>query len=273
MVLSPNRFAVIDRRRSANRGQAMNRFLLFLSGVLLGAVGVWFAMVMRSPQTVPVKTSEPAPPVVVAAAPWTPAAPTSVGIPASLTPAAAASMVTPAQPSSSTPAAASTMAPAGSTSVATATPAIPPPPLTGLLIPVEGVKAGTLIDTFNDARSQGRVHDAIDIMSARGTPVLAADDGKVEKLFTSKQGGLTIYEFDPTTAYAYYYAHLDRYADGLVEGKTVHRGEVIGYVGSTGNASPDAPHLHFAIFVLGPEKRWWQGTAINPYPLLGGRAR
>ena len=251
----------------------MSRFLLFLSGVLLGAIGVWFAMVMRSPQTVPAKTSEPAPPVVVAAAPWTPAAPASVGIPVSLAPAAAASMVTPAQASSSIPpAAASTMGPAGSTTVATATPAIPPPPLTGLLIPVDGVKAGALIDTFNDARSQGRVHDAIDIMSARGTPVLAAGDGKVEKLFTSKQGGLTIYQFDPTTAYAYYYAHLDRYADGLAEGKTVRRGEVIGYVGSTGNASPDAPHLHFAIFVLGPEKRWWQGTAINPYPLLGGRA-
>ena len=99
----------------------------------------------------------------------------------------------------------------------------------------------------------------------------AAADGTVEKLFTSDAGGLTIYQFEPSGRYAYYYAHLDRYAAGLDEGDTLRRGQVIGYVGSTGNASEDAPHLHFAIFLLGPEKRWWEGTAINPYPLLGGR--
>jgi murein DD-endopeptidase MepM/ murein hydrolase activator NlpD len=144
------------------------------------------------------------------------------------------------------------------------------PPLPSLLIPVAGVKPGALSDTFNDARSNGRVHDAIDIMAARGTPVIAADDGKVAKLFDSKQGGLTVYQFDPGETYAYYYAHLDSYAAGVVEGKQLRRGDLIGYVGSTGNASPDAPHLHFAIFVLGPEKKWWQGTAINPYPILRG---
>ena len=96
----------------------------------------------------------------------------------------------------------------------------------------------------------------------------AAADGTVAKLFTSVPGGLTIYEFDPTGTYAYYYAHLDRYAPGLVEGKVLRRGDVIAYVGSTGNASAEAPHLHFAIFVLGPEKQWWKGTAIDPYPLL-----
>jgi murein DD-endopeptidase MepM/ murein hydrolase activator NlpD len=94
----------------------------------------------------------------------------------------------------------------------------------------------------------------------------------VEKLFTSVPGGLTIYEFDRERTHAYYYAHLDRYAAGLAEGQALRQGDVIGYVGSTGNAAEDAPHLHFAIFVLGPEKRWWQGTAIDPYPLLAGTA-
>ena len=95
-------------------------------------------------------------------------------------------------------------------------------------------------------------------------------DGTIEKLFASVPGGLTIYQFDPTRTWAYYYAHLDRYAPGLAEGRQLERGDVIGYVGSSGNASEDAPHLHFAIFVLGPEKHWWEGTAIDPYPLLGG---
>lgn len=139
-----------------------------------------------------------------------------------------------------------------------------------LAIPVSGVTASQLLDTFNDARGGERRHEALDIMASRGTPVVATSDGVIEKLFDSKPGGLTIYEFDPTRTYAYYYAHLDRYAAGLTEGNEVRRGEVIGYVGSTGNASPDTPHLHFAIFVLGPGSHWWQGTAIDPYPLLGG---
>jgi murein DD-endopeptidase MepM/ murein hydrolase activator NlpD len=138
----------------------------------------------------------------------------------------------------------------------------------GLLLPVAGVTAKQLTDTFTDARGEGRSHEALDIMAARGTPVLATADGKVVKLFTSVRGGLTIYEFDPTETYAYYYAHLDRYQAGLAEGQPIKRGDVIGYVGSTGDASPEAPHLHFAIFALGPEKQWWKGTAINPYPLL-----
>ena len=149
-----------------------------------------------------------------------------------------------------------------------AAPASPHPLAGTLLIPVAGVAAGQLTDTFNDTRGGTRRHEALDIMAARGTPVLAAADGTVAKLFTSVPGGLTIYEFDPTSTYAYYYAHLDRYAPGVTEGKALKRGEVIAYVGSTGNASADAPHLHFAIFVLGPEKQWWKGTAIDPYPLL-----
>ncbi|HEX2645169.1 MAG TPA: M23 family metallopeptidase [Thermoanaerobaculia bacterium] len=139
-----------------------------------------------------------------------------------------------------------------------------------LTIPVQGIAVGQLQNTFDDARSEGRVHEAIDIMAPRGTPVLAVEEGKVVKLFQSDKGGITIYQFDPSETFCYYYAHLDRYAGGIQEGALVHRGQVIGYVGSTGNASPDGPHLHFAIFRLGPEKQWWKGTALNPYPALHG---
>lgn len=140
-------------------------------------------------------------------------------------------------------------------------------------IPVQGKTASDLVDTFTDARSEGRSHDAIDIMAAAGTPVVAVADGYIEKLFTSDRGGLTIYQFEPSGRYAFYYAHLERYAPGLAEQHVIRRGEVIGYVGSTGNARPEAPHLHFAIFVLGPERQWWKGTAINPYPVLRAGVR
>jgi len=136
-----------------------------------------------------------------------------------------------------------------------------------LKLPVDGVDRKDLRNTFADARGS-RTHEALDILAPRGTKVRAVEDGRVQKLFTSKAGGLTIYEFDPTQTFAYYYAHLDRYEDGLREGQMVKRGDVIGYVGSTGNASPDAPHLHFAIFRLGPEKQWWKGEPINPFLVL-----
>jgi murein DD-endopeptidase MepM/ murein hydrolase activator NlpD len=135
-------------------------------------------------------------------------------------------------------------------------------------IPVAGVTRMQLRDTYTDARGTNRSHEAIDIMAPRHTPVLAAEDGTVVKLFTSEAGGLTIYQFDPSNTFCYYYAHLDGYAEGVHEGQTVHRGQVIGYVGTTGNASADAPHLHFAIFQLTPEHRWWKGDPINPYPIL-----
>jgi murein DD-endopeptidase MepM/ murein hydrolase activator NlpD len=137
-----------------------------------------------------------------------------------------------------------------------------------LLIPVEGVKPDQLTDTFNNARAAGRRHDAIDIMAPRGTAVRAADAGTIAKLFTSNAGGLTIYQFDPTQTFSYYYAHLDHYAPGLAEHQAVKRGQLLGYVGSTGNASEDAPHLHFAIARLGTDRAWWKGDPINPYPLL-----
>ncbi len=149
--------------------------------------------------------------------------------------------------------------------VPTAVAAEPP----SLLIPVAGVPAITLYDTFNQSRGGERRHEAIDIMAPLGTEVLAASDGRVAKLFTSVRGGLTIYQFDPSETYAYYYAHLDAYAPGLAEGQMLSRGQVIGTVGSSGNAGAAGPHLHFAVFLLGPERHWWQGVAINPYPLLG----
>jgi murein DD-endopeptidase MepM/ murein hydrolase activator NlpD len=135
-----------------------------------------------------------------------------------------------------------------------------------IAIPAQGVDASRLRDNFSEIRGN-RVHEAIDILAPRGTPVLAADDGVIQKLFTSVPGGLTIYEFDREGAYCYYYAHLDRYADGLKEGMPVRKGDVIGYVGTSGNAPPGTPHLHFTIFKLGPEKQWWKGTAVNPFPL------
>lgn len=143
-----------------------------------------------------------------------------------------------------------------------------------LTIPVAGTMASHLSNTFDDVRGGGaRAHQALDIMAPRGTPVVAVEDGHIEKLFTSRPGGLTIYQFDPTRTYSYYYAHLDRYAEGLTEGQSVKRGEVIGYVGFTGNASPEGPHLHFGIFKLGPDKRWYEGVPLNPFPVLGGRAQ
>jgi murein DD-endopeptidase MepM/ murein hydrolase activator NlpD len=139
--------------------------------------------------------------------------------------------------------------------------------LVDLSLPIEGLTKSQLRDMFKEIHN-GHAHEAIDIMEPRGTPVHAVTVGVVQKLFLSKAGGKTIYEFDQAGVYCYYYAHLDRYAEGLREGARVERGEVIGYVGATGNANPSAPHLHFAVFELGPEKQWWKGTPINPYPAL-----
>lgn len=144
----------------------------------------------------------------------------------------------------------------------------------GLLMPVQGIQPEQLRDSFSETRGGGgRLHEALDIMAPRNTPVLAVEGGRVAKLFTSKQGGLTLYQFDPGETYAYYYAHLESYAGGIQEGVNVRRGQVIAYVGSSGNAKPDNPHLHFAIFLLTPEKRWWEGQPVNPFPVLGGASR
>lgn len=138
-----------------------------------------------------------------------------------------------------------------------------------LQVPVAGVSVASLVDSFDDDRG-GRRHEAIDIPAPRGTPVVAAGDGKVVKLFLSKPGGMTVYQFNPSGTLAYYYAHLERYAPRLSEGQNLRRGDPVGYVGSTGNAHPDAPHLHFAVFELGPGREWWKGAPINPLPLFRG---
>jgi murein DD-endopeptidase MepM/ murein hydrolase activator NlpD len=223
------------------------RLLLFLVGIGIGAAGMYWLV-----QTGRVQAPAPMP-VLVEAAPSSEAPPRIEDL-------------RPPLPRSRAP--------------------LPPPPLAAegapatsaaassggqLLLPVQGVQSSQLVDTFTQSRGEGRLHDAIDIMAARGTPVLAVADGRVAKLFNSKPGGLTVYQYDREEKLAYYYAHLDRYAPGLAEGQQLKRGDVLGYVGSTGNASEDAPHLHFAVFVLDADKRWWKGTAVNPYPLLGGR--
>lgn len=136
-----------------------------------------------------------------------------------------------------------------------------------LAIPVEGYSAEQLVRSFDDDRGS-RKHEAIDLLAPLGTPVKAVEDGRIARLFFSKAGGITIYQFDPTERYCYYYAHLDRYADGLRENDRVRRGQVIGYVGVSGNAPKGTPHLHFAIFRLTEEKRWWEGTPIDPYAVL-----
>ena len=227
--------------------------LLFLAGLLIGANLVYFLMTRHAAAPTPV--ARPA-----AAAPDDATAP-----PTAATPPSAVAPATPAERSGK-PGSAATADPSG-----TIAPSAAALPAGGLLLPVRGVRPEQLIDTYHQTRGGTRIHEALDIMAPRGSAVLAATDGRVEKLFTSNAGGLTVYQFDPAGTHAYYYAHLERYAPGLREGQQLRRGDVIGEVGSTGNASPDAPHLHFAIFRLGPEKRWWEGTPVNPYPLLIGR--
>ena len=139
---------------------------------------------------------------------------------------------------------------------------------TGLIIPVAGVRPDQLIDTFSENRSEGRTHNAIDIMAPAETPVLAAADGQIQKLWQSDLGGITIYQVSADQKLIFYYAHLARYADGLTEGKQVRQGETIAFVGDTGNAGIGNYHLHFSIAIVSDPKRYWEGTNINPYPLL-----
>jgi len=243
---------------------------VFVAGSLLGALGLWFllgdpriAAPVPTPTPTPTQTGDP----VESTVPAPPAAPPAE------TP-AATPVEWPVEPPSEAVPPAQSPPPAPDSDIVPAPPAATPPTLSralDLLVPVQGITARQLSDTFTDARSDDRVHDAIDIMAPTGTPVLAVEDGRIVKFFDSERGGLTIYQFDANDELAYYYAHLDRRAEDLAEGQAVKRGDVIGYVGYSGNASPQAPHLHFAIFVLGPEKNWWQGTAINPYPWLAER--
>lgn len=187
----------------------------------------------------------------------------------------------PSTPREKAAAAATAAEPAPSRPVASpppaATPGEPPVEMTSgvielrgrkLDLPVQGAARGELRESFNERRDGTRVHEAIDMLAPRGTPILAVEDGKIVKLFVSKAGGITVYQFDPTSRFVYYYAHLDKYANGLAEGNKVQRGQVIGYVGTSGNAPKDTPHLHFAIFQLTEKKEWWKGTPLDPFTIL-----
>jgi len=155
----------------------------------------------------------------------------------------------------------------------TATPIVEADPIPELRdrrldVPVRNAARAGLRDSFMERRGSTHMHEAIDILTPRNTPIVAVEDGTIAKLFESKAGGTTVYQFDPSTRYVYYYAHLERYADGLQEGHHVQRGQVLGYAGTSGNAPKDTPHLHFAIFRLTDKKQWWQGSPIDPYDVL-----
>jgi murein DD-endopeptidase MepM/ murein hydrolase activator NlpD len=234
----------------------MRWLLTFLAGVLLGAGGL-FVYLRQIPH------DAPAPAVVVAPVATPPAAAGADPLAASLPPAPVVSTDLteadlPLRPTQQEIPLAGDVASAA----AGATPG-------KLMIPVEGIKLAQLSDNFDQPRGKERHHEALDIMAPKGTKVIAVADGKVVKLFNSKPGGLTVYQFDPTEKYAYYYAHLDRYADGVKEGSVLKRGDLVGYVGVTGNSDPNAPHLHFAVVELTPKKEWWKGTPVNPYPMMG----
>ena len=147
-------------------------------------------------------------------------------------------------------------------------PPIPPPSAAGLVMPVQGIVPGDLSDTYTDARSAGRQHNAIDIMAPRGRMVYAAVTGEVLRLFTSKRGGLTVYQLGPDGQTVYYYAHLDAYQPGLEDGQMLAQGDPIGTVGDSGNAVPGNTHLHFAMWRVEDAAQFWDGEPINPYPLL-----
>jgi peptidoglycan LD-endopeptidase LytH len=138
----------------------------------------------------------------------------------------------------------------------------------GLLVPVAGVGVPQLHDTFDEGRNAGRVHRALDILAPRGTAVLAADDGRVLRVRPNALGGNTVYTTDPEGRVVYYYAHLDAYQSGLAEGARISRGDVLGIVGTTGNAPKDTPHLHFQVMRMPADGKYWDGDAINPYPLF-----
>ena len=212
--------------------------LLFLVIVSLVSVAIRF------------RTTPALPPIDVP--PTSPTAPVAIGTPLPPPP------TDPVAPAPEELPAAPVPAPAVSSSAGTV----------NLIIPVAGVRPEQLIDTYYDARSEGRVHDAIDIAAPAGTPVLAAADGRIVKLFQSERGGTTIYQLGPNQELIFYYAHLAGYAPGLAEGNNVRQGDVIAYVGDTGNAGAGNFHLHFSIAVVSDPKRYWDGTNINPYPLL-----
>jgi hypothetical protein len=246
--------------------------ILFLCVVALVAALVWalnsrYGATPVTPITAPPPTVEPTALPTMSPSP-SPSPSTSPSVEAS-----PSASTTPSPSGSPSPGASATPS-ATPTTPASATPTATPATNshassnTSLLIPVQGVRPEQLRDTYTDARSEGRVHNAIDIMAAKGTPVVAAADGTVIRLFQSDKGGTTIYVRGTDDHTIYYYAHLSAYADGLAENKFIRRGEVIAYVGDTGNAGAGNYHLHFAVWTVEDPKRFWSGTDINPYPLL-----
>ena len=248
------------------------RVLLIAAALLLGLTAlVWY--LSSKPRSTPVTPiSQPnatgelsVPPNDAASATTTPATPETTE--SSPTPDASPTAqvtsspsITPSPPVNSTPLLTPPV-PAGATGSAVA----------GLVIPVAGIRPEQLQDTYTQSRSEGRTHNAIDIMAARNTPVVAAVDGTVIKLFQSERGGITLYQLGIDNRTVYYYAHLERYADGLAENRFMRRGELLGYVGDSGNAGRDNCHLHFSIWTITDPKRFWDGENINPYPLLTKR--
>ncbi|MGZ8338250.1 MAG: M23 family metallopeptidase [Telluria sp.] len=236
--------------------------MTFIGGTLLGAIALFIYLNRVGDEAPAAPVVAVAPAVPAPAAPAVLPEPNAAALPAQDLPPELLEAELPVRPAvQQLPA----LAPADGAAAPAAVPG-------QLMIPVEGIKAADLSDTYNQARGAERIHEALDIMAPRGARVFATADGKVAKLFNSKQGGLTVYQFDPAEKYAYYYAHLDRYAENIKEGDVLKRGDLVGYVGVTGNSNPDGPHLHFAVFELTPEKQWWKGTPVNPYPLLAGGA-
>jgi murein DD-endopeptidase MepM/ murein hydrolase activator NlpD len=241
----------------------------FAAGVLMLAVALWTGGALRWPITAVAAPPNAAPPDVVAMVHTNPPpAPAPVSVPIPEPPGAAGPGIVDTVRRNPPPSAKAPVPPEAPAVNGGADRSVAGKP--GLGMPIAGIDPAKLNDTFNETHG-GHRHEALDIMAPRGTPVQTVVEGTVVKLFTSKEGGLTVYQFDNARELCYYYAHLDRYAQGLKEGTLLRRGDVLGYVGSTGNASEEGPHLHLAVFKLGPEKEWWKGTAIDPLPLLQGK--
>jgi murein DD-endopeptidase MepM/ murein hydrolase activator NlpD len=141
-----------------------------------------------------------------------------------------------------------------------------------IVLPVAGADMSKVEDSFSEPRDGGRVHRAIDILAPRGTPILSADDGKILRMTTSNLGGISMYTVDPDSRLVYYYAHMDHYHDAMSPGRAIAKGDTLGYVGTTGNAPKDTPHLHFQVMRWPADGKYWNGDPIDPFEALGGVA-
>ncbi|HLL16402.1 MAG TPA: peptidoglycan DD-metalloendopeptidase family protein [Pyrinomonadaceae bacterium] len=244
------------------------RVLLLAASILLGLTAlVWY--LSSKPRSTPVTPISPPQATGELNVPPNDAA--SAVAPSPAPPATESAPTPDAAPSTQASPAVTSSPSADSTPQMSSAPAEGAHAASGLVIPVAGVRPEQLQDTYTQSRSEGRTHNAIDIMAARNTPVVAAADGTVVKLFQSERGGITLYQLGTDNRTVYYYAHLERYADGLAENRFMRRGELLGYVGDSGNAGRDNCHLHFSIWLVTDPKRFWDGENLNPYPLLTKR--